>query len=72
LLILVAVLGKWLAGYAPVWFKGNKNVIGVGMIPRGEVGLIFAQAGLASGVFTPPLFSAVTMMVLVERFVSPL
>ena len=45
LLILGAVVGKFLAGYAPVWFKGNKNVIGVGMIPRGEVGLIFAQTG---------------------------
>lgn len=59
LLILVAVIGKFLAGYAPVCFKGKKNVIDVGMIPRGEVGLIFAQTGLASGVFTPPL-SALT------------
>lgn len=71
LLILVAVIGKFLAGYAPVWFKGNKKVIGVGMIPRGEVGLIFAQTGLASGVFTPQLFSAVTMMVLVTTFIAP-
>ena len=71
LLILVAVIGKFLAGYAPVWFKGNKKVIGVGMIPRGEVGLIFAQTGLASGVFPPSLFSAVTMMVLVTTFMAP-
>lgn len=71
MLILVAVIGKFLAGYAPVWFKGNKKVIGVGMIPRGEVGLIFAQTGLASGVFTPQLFSAVTMMVLVTTFMAP-
>ena len=71
LLILAAVVGKFLAGYAPVWFKGNKKVIGVGMIPRGEVGLIFAQTGLASGVFTLPLFSAVTMMVLVTTFIAP-
>jgi Na+:H+ antiporter len=71
LLILAAVSGKFLAGYAPVWFKGNKNVIGVGMIPRGEVGLIFAQTGLASGVFTLPLFSAVTMMVLVTTLMAP-
>lgn len=71
LLILVAVLGKFLAGYAPVWFKGNKNVIGVGMIPRGEVGLIFAQTALATGVFTPQLFSAVTVMVLVTTFMAP-
>lgn len=71
LLILAAVLGKWLAGYAPVWFKGNKTVIGVGMIPRGEVGLIFAQTGLASGVLTPSLFSAITVMVLVTTFMAP-
>jgi Kef-type K+ transport system membrane component KefB len=71
LLILAAVIGKFLAGYAPVWFKGNKKVIGVGMIPRGEVGLIFAQTGLVSAVFTPSLFSAVTMMVLVTTFMAP-
>jgi len=71
LLIMVAVLGKFLAGYAPVWFTGNKNVIGVGMIPRGEVGLIFAQTGLASGVLSLPLFSAVTLMVLVTTFMAP-
>src|SRR5208283_475646 len=42
LLVVVAVLGKFLAGYAPFWFRGRKLVVGVGMIPRGEVGLIFA------------------------------
>jgi Na+:H+ antiporter len=71
LLILVAVIGKFAAGYAAPWFQGNKNVIGVGMIPRGEVGLIFAQMGLASGVFDAKLFSAVTLMVMVTTFVAP-
>jgi Kef-type K+ transport system membrane component KefB len=61
LLIVAAVVGKFLAGYAPFWFKGHKMVIGVGMIPRGEVGLIFAQMGLAAGVFDPGLFSAVSV-----------
>jgi len=70
-LIVAAVVGKFLAGYAPFWFTGNKKVIGVGMIPRGEVGLIFAQMGLASGVFAPSLFSAVTLMVMVTTFVAP-
>ena len=46
LLIVAAVVGKFAAGYAAPWFKGKKSVIGVGMIPRGEVGLIFAQMGL--------------------------
>lgn len=71
LLIVAAVVGKFLAGYAPFWFPGNKNVIGVGMIPRGEVGLIFAQMGLAAGVFDKGLFSAVTLMVMVTTFLAP-
>jgi Kef-type K+ transport system membrane component KefB len=41
------------------------------MIPRGEVGLIVAQTGLAAGVFTPGLFSAVTLMVMVTTFMAP-
>jgi Kef-type K+ transport system membrane component KefB len=71
LLILAAVVGKFVAGYAPFWFKGNKNVIGVGMSPRGEVGLIFAQMGLATGIFNSGLFSAVTLMVMVTTFMAP-
>lgn len=71
LLIVAAVIGKFLAGYAPWWFKGSKKVIGVGMIPRGEVGLIFAQMGLASKVFDAGLFSAVTLMVMVTTFMAP-
>lgn len=71
LLIVAAVVGKFLAGYAPFWFRGNKKVIGVGMIPRGEVGLIFAQMGLSSGVFDKGLFSATTLMVMVTTFMAP-
>jgi Kef-type K+ transport system membrane component KefB len=71
LLIVAAVVSKFVAGYAPFWFRGNKKVIGVGMIPRGEVGLIFAQAGLTAGVFDAGLFSAITLMVMVTTFVAP-
>jgi Kef-type K+ transport system membrane component KefB len=71
LLIVAAVVGKFVAGYAPFWFKGRKSVLGVGMIPRGEVGLIFAQMGLASGVFDAGLFAAVTLMVMVTTFLAP-
>ena len=70
-LIVAAVLGKFLAGYAPFWIRADKRVIGVGMIPRGEVGLIFAQMGLTSGVFDAAMFSAVTLMVMVTTFIAP-
>jgi Kef-type K+ transport system membrane component KefB len=70
-LIAVAIFGKFIAGYAPFWFKGRKAVIGVGMIPRGEVGLIFAQMGLTTGALTTGLFSAITLMVMVTTFIAP-
>ncbi len=55
-LVVAAIVGKYLAGFAPFWYRGNKQVIGVGMIPRGEVGLIFAQMGLSTGVFDMGFF----------------
>jgi hypothetical protein len=41
------------------------------MIPRGEVGLIFAQLGLDREVFDQGQFSAVTLMVIVTTFIAP-
>jgi Kef-type K+ transport system membrane component KefB len=71
LLIVVGVIGKFAAGYAPWWFRGNKALIGVAMIPRGEVGLIFAQMGLSRGALDTQLFSALTLMVMVTTFMAP-
>lgn len=72
LLCVVAIIGKVVAGYAPWWFPGRKLVIGVGMVPRGEVGLIFAQMGLTSGVLDDRLFAALALMVLVTTFLPPI
>lgn len=71
LLVLVGVTGKVLAGFAPWWFKGNKLLVGVALVPRGEVGLIFAQLGLAAGVLTSERFGALMLMVVVTTFVTP-
>lgn len=69
-LTVIGVIGKIAAGYA-AWGKGlNRLIIGVGMVPRGEVGLIFAQIGLASGLLTAGLFSAVTVMVILTTIVT--
>jgi len=67
----VAILGKFAAGFAPVWIRARKTLIGVGMIPRGEVGLIFAQTGLTAGVLNAGTFSALMLMVLVTTFIAP-
>ena len=70
-LIAVGLVGKFLAGFGPWWFKGDKTLIGIAMIPRGEVGLIFARMGLATGALTSQLYSAIAMMVLFTTFVTP-
>ncbi len=72
ILIVCAVVGKVVAGWAPFWWKGRKLVIGVGMIPRGEVGLIFATAGVTSGVLDDKLFAACAMMVMATTFLAPI
>jgi len=70
-LITCGIVGKVLAGFVPFWFRGRKLVVGVAMVPRGEVGLIFAQMGLISGVLDAGLFGAIMLMVLATTFVTP-
>ena len=70
-LLVAGVIGKLIAAYIPVWFKGNKALIGTAMLPRGEVELIVAQTGLAIGALDASLFGAITLMVLLTTLVSP-
>lgn len=70
-LTLVAVVGKVAAGFLAG--KGvNKWVVGFGMVPRGEVGLIFATIGLGLGVVTGGVFSVVVIMVVLTTLITPL
>ncbi|HEV8234573.1 MAG TPA: cation:proton antiporter [Gemmatimonadaceae bacterium] len=70
-LIVCGVGGKILAGYVPRWFRGRKLLVGVAMVPRGEVGLIFAQMGLSTGAIDAGLFGAIMLMVLTTTLVTP-
>ncbi|WP_446362160.1 cation:proton antiporter [Coleofasciculus chthonoplastes] len=71
-LIGVAIIGKLITGWT---FIGqpqiNRLAIGVGMIPRGEVGLVFAGIGSASGVLSKPLEAAIIIMVILTTFLAP-
>lgn len=70
-LTVIGILGKVAAGFV-VTKKGlRRTVIGVGMIPRGEVGLIFAQIGLTTKLLSAGLYSAVALMVIVTTFITP-
>jgi len=69
-LLVAAIVGKVVSGFGA--FGGsNRWAIGVGMMPRGEVGLIFAAIGKSLGVLNDALFSAVVLMVVVTTLISP-
>ena len=70
-LILLAVVGKIAAGWAAPWTRFRRLVVGVGMVPRGEVGLIFADIGRRAGVLGDEVFGAVLLMVMVTTFIAP-
>lgn len=71
-LTLLAMVGKVAAGWAAPWIPFNRLTVGVGMIPRGEVGLIFADIGRRSGLLSEATFGAVLLMVMATTFLAPL
>ena len=69
-LLASAILGKLLAGLGAS--RGhNRMAIGLGMLPRGEVGLVFAAIGRGLGVISDALFSAVVLMVIMTTLMAP-
>ena len=71
-LVVVAIIGKTITGYAVFGQPGiNRLAVGFGMIPRGEVGLVFAGVGAASGVLSESLDAAIIVMVIVTTFIAP-
>lgn len=71
-LLGVAILGKVVTGWSVFGQPHiNRLAIGVGMIPRGEVGLVFAGIGSASGVLSKPLEAAIITMVILTTFLAP-
>lgn len=66
----VAVLGKLIAGFAAG--RGVRHwIIGWGMVPRGEVGLIFAMAGKQLGVMNDTMFSVIVIVVILTTLIAP-
>lgn len=70
-LFVIAVIGKLAVGYLIRWRDFNRFAVGVGMVPRGEVGLIFANIGLNGGVLSPELFGGILLMVIGTTFIAP-
>jgi Kef-type K+ transport system membrane component KefB len=72
-LLTVAMAGKVAAGWSYL-SQGptNRLVVGLGMMPRGEVGLIFLGLGSQAGILTPALEAAILLMVIGTTFLAPI
>jgi Kef-type K+ transport system membrane component KefB len=72
-LLAVAIAGKVAAGWSYVSKEPtNRLVVGLGMMPRGEVGLIFLGLGSQAGLLTPALEAAILLMVIGTTFLAPI
>lgn len=69
-LTILAALGKVLAGL-PARGKASPLLVGLGMVPRGEVGLIFAGVGLAAGILDKGSYAAILAMVFATTLMTP-
>ncbi|WP_115332501.1 cation:proton antiporter [Legionella busanensis] len=69
-LIAAAIIGKLLSGLGGSK-KDDRMLIGIGMLPRGEVGLVFASIGRTLGVISDQLFSAIILMVIITTVIAP-
>ena len=70
-LTVVAVAGKMAAALGAFGIRVDRVLIGLGMVPRGEVGLIFASIGLSNGVLGDDQYGALLIVVLLTTILTP-
>lgn len=66
-----AIAGKVVAGIAVKGNRLEKLLVGVSMVPRGEVGLVFASVGKSLNVISNELFSLIVLVIIISTFFAP-
>lgn len=70
--LLIAIITKYLSGYSIISRENiDKRTIGISMIPRGEVGLIFASMGKITGVLNENVYAIIVVVVILTTIVVP-
>lgn len=73
LITLIALVSKLAGGFLGALALGTRSalIVGVGMIPRGEVGVVIASLGLAAGVFSARTYALIVAMSLLTSVITP-
>ncbi|WP_062537847.1 cation:proton antiporter [Mizugakiibacter sediminis] len=69
----IAIVSKLLGGFLGALGLGPRaaTIVGMGMVPRGEVGVVIASLGLAAGVFTNQVYAVIVAMSLLTSMITP-
>ncbi len=69
----IALVSKLIGGYLGALALGKRSalIVGIGMMPRGEVGVVIASLGLAAGVFSARLYALIVAMSLLTSVITP-
>ncbi|MBI2844803.1 MAG: cation:proton antiporter [Armatimonadetes bacterium] len=70
-LLAIAIPTKLASGLGAIKQRADKLTIGIGMVPRGEVGLIFASIGLHNAILNQSVYGAVILVLLVTTLMTP-
>ena len=72
-ILVAAIVTKLIGCGAGAWRLGRADMlrVGVGMVPRGEVGMVVAQIGLGMGVITDSVYAVVVFMTVATTLVAP-
>jgi Kef-type K+ transport system membrane component KefB len=73
LITAIAIISKLVGGFLGALSLGKKGalIVGIGMVPRGEVGVVVASLGLAAGVFSPRIYALIVAMSLLTAMITP-
>jgi Kef-type K+ transport system membrane component KefB len=71
LILMIALVGKFFAPWLVPRFRLRRGMVGSGLVPRGEVGLVFAQVGLTSLVLTQSQYSILTLVLVATTLAGP-
>ncbi|GMR21264.1 MAG: cation:proton antiporter [Gammaproteobacteria bacterium] len=71
-LLVVAIVGKLVGAFMIKESWPIRWVIGIAMIPRGEVGLIFAELGRVSGIFNNEIYAGLVIVIALTTLLSPI
>ena len=70
--LTIAILGKYVgAFFISQKCSTNKMLIGISMIPRGEVGLIFAEIGRVNGILNNEIYAVLIFVIIITTVLPP-